>query len=241
MGVKIDKIMIVELKKELESFANPEKARIHQKFFKTGKGEYGEGDVFLGVVVPDSRKIAKKYKDIELKELETLLNSKIHEERFVSLLILIDKFEKQDEEKKQEVVDFYLENLKNINNWDLVDVSAHKILGSYLFNKNRKILYNLAASKNLWEKRISVIATLYFIGRNDFSDTLKISEVLLKDKHDLIHKAVGWMLREVGKRDLQVEEDFLKKHYKKMPRTMLRYAIEKFPEEKRQKHLKGEV
>jgi 3-methyladenine DNA glycosylase AlkD len=233
--------MIVEVKKELERFANPERAKIHQKFFKTGKGEYGEGDVFLGVVVPDLRKIAKKYKDIELKELKTLLNSKIHEERFVSLLILIDKFEKKDEKEKKEVVDFYLENLKNINNWDLVDVSAHKILGSYLFDKDRKVLYNLATSKNLWEKRISVIATLYFISKNDFSDTLKISEVLLKDKHDLIHKAVGWMLREVGKRDLQIEEDFLKKHYKKMPRTMLRYAIEKFPEEKRQKYLKGEV
>ncbi len=231
----------IKLKRELKILANPEKAKINQKFFKTRKGEYGEGDIFLGVTTPESRKIAKKYRDIEFKELKTLLNSKIHEERFVSLLILIDKFERGDEKKKKEVVDFYLKNLKWINNWDLVDVSAYKILGSYLYNKDRKILYNLATSKNLWEKRISIIATLYFINKNDFSDTLKISEVLLSDEHDLIHKAVGWMLREIGKIDLHAEEDFLKKYYKKMPRTMLRYAIEKFPEEKRQKYLKGKI
>lgn len=229
------------IKNELKSRANEEKRKILQGFFKTGKGQYGEDDVFLGVTVPDSRKIAKKYSDISLRELIGVLHSKIHEERFVALLILVNKFEKGSDREKEEAVRFYLDNLKWINNWDLVDVSAYKILGSYLLDREKKILYDLAVSENLWEKRIAIISTLHFIKNKDFTDTLQISEILLKDNHDLIHKAVGWMLREVGNKSLQTEVKFLNKYYKKMPRTMLRYAIEKFPENLRLKYLKGEI
>lgn len=229
------------IKSELRSVADEEKRKISQRFFKTGRGEYGEGDIFLGVTVPESRKIAKKYRDISLRELIGVLHSKIHEERFVALLILIDKFEKGSAREKEAAVRFYLDNLKWINNWDLVDVSAYKILGSYFFDKDKDALYNLVASENLWEKRIAIISTLYFIKNNKFTDTFQISEILLKDEHDLIHKAVGWMLREVGNKSQQEEVNFLNKHYKKMPRTMLRYAIEKFPENLRLKYLKGEI
>lgn len=226
-----------ELKKELKTLSNPERAKNLQRFFKTGKGEYGEGDVFLGIEggVPAKRKIAKRYFDLNFKGLQKLLDSKIHEHRFMALIILINRFNK--EEKK--VFDFYIKNTRNINNWDLVDVSAHKIMGQYLLNKDRKILCKFAKSKNLWEKRIAIISTYAFIREEEFDDILKISEIFLDDEHDLIHKAVGWMLREVGNRDRKVEEKFLKKYYKKMPRTMLRYAIEKFPEDLRQKYLKG--
>jgi len=173
-----------------------------------------------------------------LLDIQKLLDSKIHEHRLVGLLILVDKYEKSN---NKEIVDFYLANTKNINNWDLVDLTAHKILGHYLLDKDRTLLYNLARSNDLWEKRISIISTFYFIKNNDFKDALKISEILLNDKHDLIHKAVGWMLREIGKRDQKAEEKFLKKYYKKMPRTMLRYAIEKFDEKKRKAYLRSEI
>ncbi|MEA2092811.1 MAG: DNA alkylation repair protein [Patescibacteria group bacterium] len=229
------------IKSELKSRADEERRKTSQYFFKTGKGEYGEGDVFLGVTVPDSRKIAKKYSGISLRELIGVLHSKIHEERFVALLILINKFEKGSDREKEEAVKFYLDNLKWINNWDLVDVSAYKILGSYLFDKDKDVLYNLVVSENLWERRIAIISTLHFIKNNSFTDTFQISEILLEDDHDLIHKAVGWMLREVGNKSLQTEVKFLNKYYKKMPRTMLRYAVEKFPEDLRLKYLKGEV
>ncbi len=229
------------LKKELRSKATLKRAKILQRFFKTGPGEYGEGDIFLGIKVPDSRTIVKKYSDIDFKEVEKLLHSKIHEERSVALGILIQKFQKGDEKQKEKVFKLYLKNTKNVNNWDLVDSSADKIVGEYLMDKPKNILYKLAKSKNLWERRIAIMSTFQFIKKNKFKETLKISEMLLSDSHDLIHKAVGWMLREAGKRSLATEERFLKKHYQKMPRTMLRYAIERFPERKRQAYLKGKI
>ena len=214
---------------------NEEKAKISSKFFKTGPGEYGEGDRFLGISVPDTRKVAKKYVSIDLNELKILLNSDIHEFRLLTVLILVEKY--QTLPNKESIVKFYLDNAKKVNNWDLVDLSAYKILGDYLKNRDKKIIYKLAKSKNLWEKRISIISTFAFITNNQFEDTLEIAKVLLNDKHDLIQKAVGWMLREVGKREIKVEETFLRKYYKKMPRTMLLYAIERFPKTKREYYL----
>lgn len=232
--------MIDELFKNLENdfqkSANPEKAKLLQRFFKTGKGDYGEGDIFLGISVPEQRKIAKKYTELNLTQIQILLNSKIHEHRLVGLLILIEKFEKTND--KKEIFEFYMSNYDNINNWDLVDLSSHKIAGVYLIDKDKKILYDFAKSNHLWKKRISIVSTYAFIKNNIFKDTLKISEILLNNKHDLIQKAVGWMLREVGKKNQDVEEDFLNKHYKNMPRTMLRYAIERFSEEKRKYYMK---
>lgn len=219
---------------ELKKLKNPKKARILGRFFKCGEGEYGAGDKFLGITVPEQRKIVKKYyQDIEIYELEKLLKNEFHEVRLTTLLVLVEKFGKADEKIRGQIYKIYLKNTKYINNWDLVDLSAPKIVGGYLLNKDRKILYKLAKSKNLWEKRIAVLAAFIFIREKDFTDALKIAEILLNDSHDLIHKAVGWMLREIGKRDMKMEEKFLQKHYKKMPRTMLRYAIEKFPEKKR--------
>jgi 3-methyladenine DNA glycosylase AlkD len=232
--------MIEKIKKELRKKASKQKAKILQGFFKTGKGEYGEGDIFLGVTVPETRKVAIKYKNISLKDTKSLLKSKIHEERLCALLILVHLFN-TEKEKQKEIVDFYLKNTKFFNNWDLVDLSAHKILGPWYYDKEKSILYNLAKSKNLWEKRISILTTFHFISKNKFDDALKIASIHLNDKHDLMHKAVGWMLREIGKRNLKTEEDFLKKHYKNMPRTMLRYAIEKFPDEKRKAYLKNQI
>ena len=232
--------MLSSLKQDLKSLANKEKAILLQRFFKTGKGEYGEGDIFLGIIVPKQRKVAKKYINLSLNDLQVLLNSKIHEERLISLFILVDKYkkaEKEDNEKqKQEIFNFYIKNAKNINNWDLVDLSAPNIVGNYLLKKDDKekqILYKLAKSDNLWEKRISILATFMFIKNNQFQDSINLAEILLKDKHDLIHKAVGWMLRELGKRNEKLLINFLNKHKKEMPRTMLRYSIEKFSNEKR--------
>jgi len=232
---------VKEIQKKLQELGNKEKAKKHQRFFKTGPGEYGEGDVFIGVTVPELRKLAKEYKTIGPNEINQLLQSPIHEERLFSLFLLIHRYSKGDEPEKKRIYELYLKNTKFINNWDLVDSSAGQIVGAFLFDKSKKPLYDLVKSDNLWERRISIISTFYFIKRNQFSDTLKISKILLSDKEDLIHKAVGWMLREVGKRDISVEENFLKKHYKNMPRTMLRYAIEKFPESKRQQYLKGKI
>jgi 3-methyladenine DNA glycosylase AlkD len=219
------------LKKELRSKANPKKARILQRFFKTGPGEYGHGDVFLGITMPETRKLAEKYSSLKLEEAIRLLHSKIHEERLAALLILIKKFQTGQDRRK--IYDLYLKNTRYINNWDLVDLSAPRIVSLHLLNSDKKVLYKLAKSKSLWERRISIMGTAWFIKESNFEDTIKIAEILLNDKHDLIHKAVGWMLREVGKKSLETEEKFLKKHVKKMPRTMLRYAIEKFPEVKR--------
>ncbi len=234
-------MILNNLKSDLKKSANPKKAKILQRFFKTGKGEYGEGDIFLGITVPELRKLAKKFLNLSFKDIEIILESKIHEERLIALLILVENYKKSDIEKRKEIFDFYLNNIKKINNWDLVDLSVDKIIGNYLSDKPKNILYKLASSDNLWEKRISIISTFQFIKNNQFSDTLKIAKILIKDKHDLIHKAVGWMLREIGKRNQEAEESFLKKHYKNMPRTMLRYAIEKFSEEKIQLYLKGKI
>lgn len=232
----------MNLKERLEQEADKEKVEILQKFFKTGRGEYGEGDVFLGIPVPRIRKIAKEFKDIKLEEVQEYLNSEIHEERLVALLILVDKLKKADESEKEKTFNFYLRNAarNRINNWDLVDLSCRFIVGEFLLDKERSILYRLA-SGNLWERRIAIISTYAFIRKNQFQDTIKISELLLEDKHDLIHKSVGWMLREVGKKDVRVLEVFLNKNYKKMPRTMLRYAIEKFSESKRKAYLEGKI
>src|SRR5690606_25895446 len=232
---------IINIRKRIKEESNPEQAKILQRFFKTGKGEYGEGDIFAGIKVPVQRKIARENRNATIKELYDLLHSPVHEERLIALFILIDKFSKADETHREQIYNFYMKNRKGINNWDLVDLSAPLIAGAFLYDKARTILYEVAESENIWERRIAILSTFYFIRKNDFKDTLAISEILLNDKHDLIHKAVGWMLRETGKRNLKVEESFLKKHYKKMPRTMLRYAIEKFPEEIRQNNLKGRI
>jgi len=232
---------IQDIRKELQTVKNTEKAKILARFFKTGKGEYGEGDIFLGITVPDQRKVAEKYKDLNLGDLQELLNSRIHEERLIALLILTYQFRGAKENERKTIFYFYLKNTKKINNWDLVDLSAPNIVGRYLLDKDREILYKLTKSNNLWEKRISMLACFVFIKENDFKDALKISELLICDKHDLIHKAVGWMLREIGKRSQEQEENFLKKYYKNMPRTMLRYAIEKFPEKLRRNYLNGEI
>lgn len=226
--------MLNKIKKELQSNGNPEKAKILSGFFKTGKGQYGEGDIFLGIIVPKTREIANKYVDLNFKDIQRLVLSKIHEERMAALMILVEKYKKSDLKDKKLIVDFYLQNAEKVNNWDLVDLSADKILGDYLIDKDKSILYKLAKSENLWERRISIISTFAFIKNNKFKDTIKISEILLNDKHDLIQKAVGWMLREVGKRDEKILCNFLDKHCRKMPRTMLRYAIERLDEKKRE-------
>lgn len=213
--------------KDLDILKNPEKAKILQKFFKTGKGEYGEGDVFLGITVPEIRKIAKVKKDLSFSEIQKLLESKYHEYRLTGLLLLTYKPLTKD------VVNFYLKNTRYVNNWDLVDLTAYKILGMWLLNKDRSILYSLAQSKNMWEQRIAIVATWAFIRQKQFEDTLNISESLLTHKHDLIHKAVGWMLREVGKKDEQVLRKFLKKNLARMSRTTLRYAIERLLDRKK--------
>ena len=233
--------MLNQLKKDFEKLADKERAVHSQRFFKTGKGEYGEGDIFMGLTVPQTRTLAKKYSSLSLPKVQELLKSKIHEQRLAALLILIEKYKKANEREKENIFAFYLKNTKYVNNWDLVDLSAHKIVGDFIKDKPRKILYKLANSKDLWEKRISIIATFAFIDEGDFEDALVISEILLPDKHDLIHKAVGWVLREIGKKDPQVLEKFLKYHYKNLPRTTLRYAIERFPEEKRKKYLLGNI
>ncbi len=229
---------LTQLQKELQQLADPKQQEILQRFFKTGKGEYGEGDKFIGIKVPVQRKVAKKYQALSLTDIQTLLNSDIHEYRLTALILLINHYTKANDTNKQKIFDFYLHNTKHINNWDLVDITAPKIVGDYLLDKPRDILYQLARSTNLWEKRIAIIATMTFIKQDDFSDTLKLAEILLNDEHDLIHKAVGWTLREVGKREQSVEENFLNKHYKQMPRTMLRYAIERFDDKRRKFYLK---
>ena len=226
-----------QLKSELGKLADKKQAKILVGFFKTGPGEYGEGDIFLGIKVPAQRKAAQGYENLSLADVQKLLNSKIHEYRLIALLILISRYKKAEADGKKKIVEFYLQNTKNINNWDLVDLSCPNILGNYLLFRPRQILYKLARSKNLWEKRISMISTLAFIKNNDFGKTLQVAEILLNDKHDLIHKAVGWMLREAGKRDERVLRRFLDKHYKIMSRVMLRYAIEKLSEKKRKFYL----
>src|SRR5918997_2621729 len=232
-----------DVRKELKSMADPDKAAILQRFFKTRPGQYGEGDIFIGVMVPQSRQVTKKFSQLPLGEVRTLLYSRIHEERLVALLILVWRYSSalSSIEEKEEIVKFYLDNIKQVNNWDLVDLSAPNILGAHLIYRDRRLLYRLARSENVWERRIAILATYPFIRNGDFSDTLKIAEMLLHDRHDLIHKAAGWMLREVGKRDAASEEAFLEKHFSVMPRTMLRYAIERLSESKRRRYKKNPI
>ena len=226
-------IMMAGVSEDLRKLADPERAKLLSRFFKTGKGEYGEGDVFIGLTMPEIRSVAKKHENLSIKEAETLLHSKIHEFRMAALVIWTCQYAKADDKGKEKIYNAYMRNLKWINNWDLVDVTTPRIVGRQLLGRDRSVLYRLAGSKNLWERRVAVLATFAFIDKRDFNDSLKIAEILLNDKH----KAVGWMLREIGKRDQKVEERFLDKHSKEMPRTMLRYAIEKFDEKKRKHYM----
>ena len=227
---------------EIRALANKQIAKNSLRFFKTGKGEYGHGDLFLGVKVPKIRLIAKKHTDTSITEMKKLICSKYHEERLLGLIILVNKYSKnKDRKTRNQLYKIYVSSFKYINNWDLVDVTCPHVIGKHLMDKDRSILYSWAKSDDLWAKRIAIVSTHWFIRKNDLQDTFKIAEMLLNDEHDLIHKAAGWMLREAGKKDLEKEEIFLKKHYKTMPRTMLRYAIERFPEPKRQRYLKGNI
>ncbi|OHA94330.1 MAG: DNA alkylation repair protein [Candidatus Zambryskibacteria bacterium RIFCSPHIGHO2_12_FULL_38_34] len=230
--------MINKIKKELRKEADKNKAKILAGFFKTKKGEYGEGDKFLGVVMPKQHMIVKKYADkISVEDALNLLNSKIHEERMTALLILVSKYRKGELSEKKQIFSLYLKNTKLINNWDLVDVTCRDIVGAYLFEKDKNILYKLAKSKNLWEKRIAIVSTFYFISKGDVFETFKIAKMLLHDRGDLIHKAVGWALREAGKKDKVQLVKFLEENGSKIPRTMLRYAIEKFSLTERKRYL----
>ncbi len=229
--------MLADLKRDLLKLRDPRKAKLLARFFKTGRGDYGEGDLFLGIVVPHQRRVAKKYPDLTLPQLQSLLDSKYHEHRLTALFILAAQYRRAAEKERGQIVKFYLKNKRRINNWDLVDLSSPQILGDYLLTNDRKILDELVASPLLWSRRIAVLSTLAFIRQNQFGDSLMVAKRLLSDPHDLIHKAVGWMLREAGKRDLAVLEKFLESYATKMPRTMLRYAIERFPEGKRRRYL----
>ena len=228
-----------QIRRELRKVSSPAKAKVLQGFFKTGPGEYGEGDVFIGVMTAPLRALAKKYHQAGFAELKSLLQSKVHEERVLALMILVSQYRKADDKKKARIFDFYLKHRKHVNNWDLVDGSAHQIVGAHLNGRDRALLLRFAASKDLWERRIAIVSTFHTIRQGRSADTLHISKLLLKDKEDLIHKAVGWMLREVGKHcSVRELETFLKKHGPRMPRTALRYAIERFPEPKRRMYLK---
>jgi len=230
---------LIKTKEALRTYADPARANKLQRFFKTGKGEYAEGDRFIGVAVPAIRKVVRQFGDLPLGGAKKLLKSKIHEERLLALLILAHQFKNTDEPLRKKIFDLYLSHLSYVNNWDLVDASCRYIIGAYLVDKNRELLYRLAVSGRLWDRRAAIISTHFFIRNGDSRDTLKISTLLLKDKEDLIHKAVGWMLREVGKRNEGTLEDFLQEHSSVMPRTMLRYATERLSEKKRQRFRKA--
>lgn len=223
--------------RDLKSLRNTEKAKVLSRFFKTAKGEYGEGDKFLGIMVPQQRLLARKYRDIAFEDIDNLLKNEFHEIRLTALLILVYKSENATDRELLDLYDFYLSHTKHINNWDLVDVTCPRIIGRYLLDKDKAILYRLVKSDSLWERRIAVLATFWFIRNGRFKDALAMAEILLSDKHDLIHKAVGWMLREIGKRDERVLLEFLDAHFRDMPRTMLRYAIERLPASKKQYYL----
>ncbi len=230
-----------DIRKRLLDLEDKEKAKTLQRFFKTGPGEYGEGDIFLGVMVPQLRKLSKEYGELDLGEVEALLKSSVHEERLLALLILIRKYNRGGEAEKKKIYGLYLKSTRWINNWDLVDLSAPNIVGDFLMKRSREPLYRLACSPSLWERRIAILATFQFIKSHQFDETLRIGEILISDQEDLIHKAVGWMLREVGKRDPAAEESFLREQYRQMPRTMLRYAIERFPVARRELFMKGRI
>ena len=232
---------IRKLRGALKQLADPTVAEQSRYFFKTGKGEYGEGDRFMGIRVPVLRKLVSEFPTLSLEDIHKLMRSRWHEERLVAVLLLVQRFQTGDENVQSAVYQLYLDNTDHVNNWDLVDSSAHLIVGAYLEKRSKKKLHELVLSPSLWDRRIAIIATFHFIRQGQFAETLKISKKLLRDEEDLIHKAVGWMLRETGKRDVAVEKEFLNKHYQKMPRTMLRYAIEKFPEPERKAYLHGLV
>lgn len=227
------------LQNELQALGSPEKAAFLSHFFKTGKGQYGEGDQFLGIKMPEIRAVVAKYSSLSIYDWTELLHSPFHEFRMAALIGLMNRFQKskKDVALQKAIFDIYLNNLDFINNWDLVDVTCRDIVGAYLLHRERSILYELAQRPHLWAQRVAIVSTWYFISRNQFSDTIRISELLLSHKHDLIHKAVGWMLREIGKRDELVLEEFLDTHVKLMPRTALRYSIERFPDSKRKYYL----
>lgn len=229
---------LAALSRQAKKNADISKAKILQGFFKTGEGEYGHGDVFLGLTVPVSRRIASDFRTLSFIDIAKLLRSKLHEERLIGLLILVDRFEKGIEAERRRIVVFYLHNADHVNNWDLVDLSAPKILGAWLDDRPKTVLYRLAHSKDLWRRRIAIVSTYEFIRHGSFGDTLRIADILMNDQHDLLHKAVGWMLREVGKRSKPTLVLFLKKRQRRMPRTMLRYAIERFPESERRRYLR---
>jgi 3-methyladenine DNA glycosylase AlkD len=232
---------LLPAQKALRDLASPADAEHAQRFFKSGKGEYGEGDVFLGVRVPETRRLAKQFRDVSNDDVLMLLHSKYHEERHLALFIWVLQYEKGDEARCAEIYRDYLKHTAQINNWDLVDCSAYKIVGPHLMDRPRKKLYQLAKSKLLWDRRIAVLATLAFIKRGDLVDILALSKLLLNDPEDLMHKALGWMLREAAKKDEQRVKAFLAEHYQAMPRTMLRYAIEKFPKAERRRYLEGDI
>jgi len=233
--------MIKKIKKELLEKSRPEKAEILQRFFKTGEGQYGEGDIFIGVTMPEIREIVKRNLDVGLSEVNELLDSGIHEERMAGLLILVYKFNRGEEDERNEIYNFYLGNTLAINNWDLVDVTCSQIVGGHLVSRKRDILYRLSKSENMWERRIAIVTCLAFVKRGELDDALALSEILLGDEHDLMHKAVGWVLREVGKKDGERLREFLRKHYGELSRTTLRYSIERFPQEERKGWLAGAV
>ncbi|MCC5914723.1 MAG: DNA alkylation repair protein [Balneolaceae bacterium] len=229
------------LTETLYQLADPGIAEHSQGFFKTGPGEYGEGDRFLGIRVPEQRKVARRFRNLSLDELESLLQSEWHELRLTALFILVLQYQKGDAAQRVTIFHFYIRNLDRVNNWDLADSSAGHIAGHYLFDKDRSLLFDLAESENIWKRRVAIIATGAFISHEDLEDTFRISEMLLNDPQDLIHKAVGWMIRETGKKDREAMEAFLLRHYRQMPRTMLRYAIEHLPKERRKEYLEGKA
>jgi 3-methyladenine DNA glycosylase AlkD len=234
-------MLLNQLKQQLKSLADPDQALQLQRYFKTGPGQYGEGDRFIGIRMPQLRRLVTGYLDMALADVAALLHTPIHEQRMAALLILSYQFATANEAKQTQIYNFYLDNTRWINNWDLVDVTVIPIVGAYLLTRSRKPLYGLAKSNVLWERRMAIVATHCFIKKEQFEDTLALADLLLSDGHDLIHKAVGWMVREVGKRDVAVMEAFLLARYLQMPRTMLRYAIEKLPEPRRQAYLKGRL
>jgi 3-methyladenine DNA glycosylase AlkD len=230
-------ITATELRKRLRAHADPASVAILQSFFKTGPGQYGEGDVFIGVRLPAMRALCRECRDVPLATALTLLGSTVHEERLLALLLMVDRFTRGDEAERKRVYDAYLANTDRINNWDLVDLSAPAVVGGFLWERSRAPLTRLARSTSLWERRIAIVSTHYFIRNGDLADTFRIADLLLDDPHDLIHKATGWMLREAGKRDGSALRQFLATRHDRMPRTMLRYAIERFPESERKKYL----
>ncbi|MEK6899316.1 MAG: DNA alkylation repair protein [Nanoarchaeota archaeon] len=232
---------LLDIKSELKRYSSPERSQGSIRFFKTGPGEYGEGDKFIGVSVPDTRKVAKKYYSADLADVGTLMSSVIHEERLLGLFILVNKY-KKNPKMRDRIFNFYLDNISRVNNWDLVDSSADKIVGEFLLAQgDLSFLKKLALSDNLWERRIAIVSTFAHIRAKSYGASLYISDLLLKDNEDLIHKACGWMLREVGKRNLEILKTYLIERYKIMPRTMLRYSIERFPEAERKRYLRGEI